>query len=111
MSRYPKIKVSFDLERSVCFVDKLDPKNWPETISGNTALWYEIKKQLVAQGYDVVKKLMYKDGHMVSDTEYYVRHRKWLWAIWDGGYAIRFTATALNACDSVRLMVADWRDL
>ena len=44
--------------------------------AGESALLYAIKKQLNAQGYDLIKKRMCKDGHLVDDMQQYLRTRK-----------------------------------
>jgi hypothetical protein len=41
-----------------------------------SALLHAVKKELNEQGYDLIKKLMWKDGHLVSDTQHYLRTRK-----------------------------------
>lgn len=41
----------------------------------DSALFVAIKRELQRKGMDVIKKLMWKDGHMVSDDQYYVRSR------------------------------------
>jgi hypothetical protein len=49
-------------------------------------------------GFDVVKKVMSTDGHLVGgDTyPYYLRERKWAWCIHDELYAIRDIAEEFN---------------
>lgn len=42
----------------------------------DSVLLHHVKKELIRQGYDVIKKRMWKDGHLVSDTEQYIRERK-----------------------------------
>ena len=44
--------------------------------AGESALFYAIKKQLNAQGYDLIKKRMCKDGHLVDSMQQYLRTRK-----------------------------------
>ena len=54
---------------------------------------HHIKTELQKQGYDVIKKNMSKDGHMVSDSENYIRSRKLTddkgFMIYCGDYQIR----------------------
>ena len=58
-----------------------------------------------------IKKLMWKDGHLVDDSQYYVRERKvmtdatgrHLWAIEDGYYALRQVHWDYNAGKTVCL--------
>lgn len=44
--------------------------------AGESRLLYHIKKILNARGYDLIKKRMYKDGHLMSDMQQYLRARK-----------------------------------
>lgn len=44
--------------------------------AGESNLFYAIKKHLNARGYDLIKKRMHKDGHMVADMQQYIRTRK-----------------------------------
>lgn len=58
-----------------------------------SAWWHDLKEHLNAQGYDLVKKVMSKDGHMVGgdDYPYYLRDRKWAYCFHDvNGYQLRF---------------------
>ena len=43
---------------------------------GESNLLYAIKNELNKQGYDLIKKRMWKDGHMVDDMQQYLRTRK-----------------------------------
>lgn len=47
-----------------------------QNAAGESNLLYAIKNQLNKQGYDLIKKRMWKDGHMVDDTQQYLRARK-----------------------------------
>lgn len=44
--------------------------------SGESRLLYHIKKILNARGYDLIKKRAYKDGHLLSNMQQYLRARK-----------------------------------
>jgi hypothetical protein len=44
--------------------------------AGESRLLYHIKKILNAQGYDLIKKRMWKDGHLMDDMHQYLRTRK-----------------------------------
>lgn len=44
--------------------------------AGESNLFYAIKKKLNGMGFDLIKKRMHKDGHMVSDIQQYIRTRK-----------------------------------
>lgn len=42
---------------------------------GESLLLYHVKTMLLRMGYDVIKKRMWKDGHLVDDSRQYVRTR------------------------------------
>jgi len=50
---------------------------------------------------DLVKKLMWKDGHMVADTQHYIRDREGRFAIFDDQYSVRDSAKDFNAGKTV----------
>lgn len=71
-----------------------DPKVYNESL-----LYHKIKKKLIEMGYDVIKKRMWKDGHMVSDNQHYIRSRKFkegCWCVWDTHWQIRQLQTDYN---------------
>lgn len=43
---------------------------------GESLFLNDLKKVLNAQGYDLIKKRMWKDGHLVDDMQQYLRTRK-----------------------------------
>ena len=43
---------------------------------GESNLLHAIKNELNKQGYDLIKKRMWKDGHLVDDMQQYLRTRK-----------------------------------
>lgn len=58
--------------------------------SAESQLYYWIKKELILQGYDVVKRRMQSDGHMYgTKTLPYIRERRHKFYIYDGNYTIR----------------------
>ena len=70
-------------------------------IYNESLLLHKVKKELIQQGYDVIKKRMWKDGHLMgNDTTQYIRSRKWnadnFMMIYDGNYAIRFSYEDYN---------------
>ena len=95
------LTVNFDLDKGTCVVSS--NKKYPVNMRGESALWYDIKKALIEQGHDVVKKRMYKDG------PYYIRHRKWQWCLVDNYGAIRFLTKPINEGGHMTLSVVDWR--
>ena len=44
--------------------------------AGESKLLHAIKVELNKQGYDLIKKRMWKDGHMVDEMQQYLRTRK-----------------------------------
>jgi len=66
-----------------------DPKLYSESL-----LLHKVKTELINQGHDVIKKRMWKDGHLYGDdTLQYIRTRNPqatpFIMIYDGDYAIR----------------------
>lgn len=54
-----------------------DPKYYGNyNAAGESKLLHAIKKELNKQGYDLIKKRMWKDGHLVDDCQQYLRTRK-----------------------------------
>jgi len=90
-----------ELKQEACIITKEEGDKPIKTSRGGwgspeSGFLYLIKKELIKQGYDVIKKLMWKDGHLVSDYDHYIRTRKVKgpnsFAIWDGNHAIRSCA-------------------
>jgi hypothetical protein len=82
-----------------------DPKFYQSSGSwGNneSRLLYHIKKKLNSMGYDFIKKLMWKDGHLTSQYQHYLRARKIpvkpreIESIWDTSFAVRNCAEDYN---------------
>jgi hypothetical protein len=74
-----------------------------------SAFWYALRKALRGLGHDVIKKLMTKDGHMVSEGVYYVRTRQTkgpgTFMVWDANHQIRDVAEVYRASGTVTLTV------
>src|SRR5512135_2206665 len=49
---------------------------------------YHVLQELKKMGYDCIKKRMWKDGHMVDDTQQYIRDRKCRYGFYNAFYAI-----------------------
>ena len=68
-----------------------------EKIYSESRLLHIIKMALIADGHDVIKKRMWKDGHMMGGDEMqYIRERKWNWCAFDGDYALRLSYEDYN---------------
>lgn len=83
-------------------------------IKSESQLLHHIKIELNKQGYDLIKRLMWKDGHMVSDTQHYLRSRRKdrkAIAIYDTEYAIRDLAKDFRRDGRVMLTIVEgiWR--
>lgn len=85
------------------------PKNEPQ-------LFYWLRDYYRAQGRDFIKRPMWKDGHMVADTQHYIRDRLPMTraqreqfgapiAIYDGRYALRDAAEDFRNGATVRLAI------
>lgn len=44
--------------------------------AGESNFLYDLKKQLSSKGFDLVKKRMWKDGHLVDDMQQYLKTPK-----------------------------------
>lgn len=69
-------------------------------------LMYAIKKELQKKGYDCIKKLAYKDGHLVDNHMHYIRDRKYRWFLFDSEYAVRSMAMAFDSGEEVKLLLS-----
>lgn len=60
-----------------------------------TTLMHHVKKELIRQGHDVIKKRMWKDGHLVDEQQEYIRTRNKderkgeVWCLFFEQYALR----------------------
>jgi hypothetical protein len=90
--------------------EKGDPifhrSNWADAES---TFLYHVKKQLQNAGYDVIKKRMWKDGHMVDDTQQYIRERNWEWCIYNNSWATYDAGEIFNEDGVVYLRFEDWK--
>ena len=69
----------------------LDVDRQGQRFKNESAWWYALKKELNAQGHDLVKKVMAQDGHMFGGTTYpyYLRDRNGRYCFYDENYALR----------------------
>ncbi len=79
-------------------------------VRNESELLHRLKRILAARGYDLIKKLMWKDGHLVSDTQHYLRARNkvtrgGMVCIHDADYAIRNSAQYYNQWRRVTFQV------
>lgn len=68
--------------------NRLDIERQGERFATESAWWYRLQQELNAQGHDLVKKIMAKDGHMVGDKygPYYLRDRGDAYCFYDPNY-------------------------
>ena len=60
--------------------------------AGESRLLYHVKKKLQEMGHDVIKKRMWRDGHLVDDIQQYIRTRNGVepsFMIWNAKWALR----------------------
>jgi hypothetical protein len=113
LERAVNMKVELDIEKRKLRVTK---EKGDMRIINESHLMYRILQSLKSQGYDVIKKRMWKDGHMVSDSIQYIRTRKpkpYDFAIWDDQYAIRDSAKGYetDGCiNNLRLVIPYFKE-
>lgn len=71
-----KITLSLNGNRLICEREQGDPRYTRGYALPESTLLYHIKQRLNAAGLDLIKKRMWKDGHMVDDLQQYIRSRK-----------------------------------
>jgi hypothetical protein len=105
-----------EIINSKCIITKEagDPKfSGRINAAGESRLLYHIKGILNKQGYDLIKKRMHKDGHLVDDLQQYLRARKRSGDqkkdiyIYNGMWSIRGAEEYLNEMGTVTLTVLE----
>ncbi len=76
-------------------------------IDPDSQFWHEVKKTLRAMGFDVIKKRMCSDGHLVDDLQQYVRTRDCRLALWYGDWVINGAIEEYNESGTVTLLRED----
>lgn len=73
------MKVNLDLNKNVCTVTKeqADPRYTRGYAEPESTFLYHVLKALKRQGHDVIKKRMWKDGHMMDREQQYIRTQKY----------------------------------
>jgi hypothetical protein len=97
-----------DLQKTRCIIFRLegDP-HFPS----ETAFWYALKRELQSQGHDVIKRLMTRDGHLVSEGVYYIRDRKCKWCLEDPMRDIDAIHQTYNAYGVITLLRHYWENI
>jgi hypothetical protein len=103
-----------EIKNNVCVIisEPDDPKFYGTVnAAGESRLLFHVKKILNDRGYDLIKKRMHKDGHLVSDMQQYLRTRKPSGDpqkdiyIWNSMWAVAGANDYLNANGMVTLSV------
>ena len=71
------MQTEFHKNRIIVIRDKTDPKFYGcYQAKGESSLLHALKKHLNSKGYDLIKKRMWKDGHLVDECQQYLRARR-----------------------------------
>lgn len=72
------MKLTFEKDGSLTVTREPGDKKYYGThnAAGESNLLHAIKTALNNQGYDLIKKRMWRDGHLVDDMQQYLRTRK-----------------------------------
>jgi hypothetical protein len=80
-----------------------------ERFRSDSEVFFKLRKLMRGQGYDVVKRNMEQDGHLMGDKHtYYIRQRYWKFAIYDPDYAIRSLHDQLTKRGIAHLAFERW---
>lgn len=75
-----KVTINYDICCVVVEREPGDPRftngGYAQGNGGESRLLYHVKNVLNKQGFDLIKKRMGKDGHLVNDMQQYLRTRK-----------------------------------
>ena len=105
------MKLTFKDNFLVIKREKSDPKFYGIAYAkGESRFLYHVKQKLNELGFDVIKKRMCKDGHLVDDLQQYLRGRKWrkdnkTICIYNDNFAVRSAETEFNRNGVVNLRV------
>ena len=107
------MKVVLDTKTHTCTVTReaSDPKyrdgGWG---NAESRLLYHVQQELKKQGHDIIKKRMWKDGHLMDDLQQYLRTRNAKSKrphvyVWDTEWAISSSADEFNTNGTVTFKV------
>ena len=98
--------MNIQIKKNTVVVTRTNDK---EKFYNESTFLYHIKNELIENGYDVIKKRMWKDGHMMGDdTTQYIRDRNCKFAIYDGEWMIRSLYDDYNESGQVTLNYIEW---
>jgi len=78
--------IEFNFQENSAIIRK-EPND--EKVYCDSVLFYKIKIALQKIGFDCIKRLMWKDGHLVDEREHYIIDRKSKWFMWNPNYQVR----------------------
>ena len=99
--------MKLELKEHTLTVEREPGDKW----QGESQLLHSIKQALNNSGHTFIKKLMWKDGHLVDDKQHYLRAKKLpiqkgeVESIWDTQWQIRGTNEPYNAFEVLTLAV------
>ena len=100
-----------ELKKNCCVVtrEEGDPKFYGvQNAAGESKLLHHIKLELIKQGHKVIKKRMWKDGHLKDDMQQYIRTVKDYepsFCIYNGRWAIEGAEEDFNKEGKVVLIL------
>ena len=107
--------VKLDFDNMTCTVtkEKGDKKFYDSDWAwAESKFLYRVQQEIKKQGYDVIKKRMWKDGHMVDNTQSYIRTRKWTdatdpdqFCIYNASYSVYDAGEYFNEYGSMKLTI------
>jgi hypothetical protein len=115
--------VNVKIHENSCYVERepgdprMKPVGWSHYPNGycngpESMLLYHVKQELQKQGLDVIKKRMWKDGHLVDEHVQYVRTRnvnaEHGIMVWNGNHQIYDAGDEFNEQGHVTLHVDRW---
>ena len=74
------------------------------SLYGDSRFMYHVKQAIQRTlGLDCIKKLAWKDGHLVDNHMHYIRARDWSFYVWDTQAAIRSISEDYRSAGYVHL--------
>jgi len=91
--------VKFDGNECIITKEKGDRRYTRGYAEAESGFLYTLLQHIKKMGHDVIKKRMWKDGHMVDETHQYIRTRKIEkgFAIWNNCYAFYDAGEKFNS--------------
>ena len=104
------MKLIFEERKLRVIREPKDPKYYGiKNAKGESLLLYAILQKMRSMGYDVIKKRMWKDGHLVDEMQQYIRMRDCSRCWFNNNWAIRGLDEYFNEFGEAVLLSADLR--